>query len=580
MSTVEQLLPLPVVIPIGSAVLAPLLAKVHKRLPLILGVAAMLGTLAVLAAAARDVYAGHGHVLVHFFSSEKPVHGKMLGIAFGADPFGLLFALLTAGVGLLLLVSLLSEFGELGERELSGIACLTQLLLAALIGAALTADTINLFVWFEVAALSSYGLTGFFLERPIAVEAAFKIMVLTTIASFAVFAGAGLLYRAYGALNLGQLHNALSGHVSTVAVIALALLVGGFATKAGIAPFHAWLPDAHTPVPGGISALFSALMVDLGIIAIARLSLQVFGPGSGHAVLGLITGLGIASALLGAVMTLAQDDLKRLLAWDTVSQMGVLLVGFGAANPEGVSGAVFHLLNHGLFKALLFLCAGAVVHATGKTHLSELGGLARRLPLVTVGFTVGAMAISGVPGFNAFSSLSLVHEGIKEQPAIHTLALIAQLLTVAAMTRATYLAFFRHREEPYEHVERTKGGMRFSLITLGTACIAIGVMPYVVIRRVIAPAASILLHPQAYAGAVLGGGGAVPDLVLHYSYGKATSLIQTGIEIGVGIVVGVLYLRIREPAPVTLLRRLHTGSVNDYAAFLAAGMVLCAFVLL
>jgi multicomponent Na+:H+ antiporter subunit D len=579
-STLEQLLPLPVVIPIGSAVLAPLLAKLHKRLPLIVGVLAMLGTLAVLGAAARRVYAGHGNVLVHYFSAEKPVHGKMLGIAFGADPFGLVFALLTAGVGLLLLVSLLSEFGELGERELAGLACLTQLLLAALIGAALTADTINLFVWFEVAALSSYGLTGFFLERPIAVEAAFKILVLTSMASFAVFAGAGLLYRAYGALNLGQLHDALSGKVSVVAVLALALLIGGFATKAGIVPFHGWLPDAHTPVPGGISALFSALMVDLGIIAIARLSLQVFGPNSGHAVLGLITGLGIASALLGAVMTLAQDDLKRLLAWDTVSQMGVLLVGFGAANPEGVGGAVFHLINHGLFKALLFLCAGAVVHATGKTHLSELGGLARRLPLVTAGFTVGAMAISGVPGFNAYSSLGLVHDGIKDQPVIHALAMIAQALTVAALARATYLGFLRPRQQPYEHVERTRAGMRFSLITLGAGCIAVGMMPYVLIRRVVAPAASILLHPQAYGDAVLGGGGAVPDLVLHYSYGKPGSLIQTAAEIGAGLLLAVLYLRIREPTPVSLLRRLHTGSVNDYAAFLTAGLVLCAFVLL
>src|SRR5205807_10125743 len=121
-------------------------------------------------------------------------------------------------------------------------ACLFQLLVAALIGAALTADLFNLFVWFEVAALASYGLTGFFLERPIALEAAFKILVLTTIAGFAIFIGAGLLYSGHGALNLGQLHDAIAAHAGTADLVALGLLVSGFATKAGLVPFHGWLP--------------------------------------------------------------------------------------------------------------------------------------------------------------------------------------------------------------------------------------------------------------------------------------------------------------------------------------------------
>jgi multicomponent Na+:H+ antiporter subunit D len=363
-------------------------------------------------------------------------------------------------------------------------------------------------------------------------------------------------------------------------MIALGLLIAGFATKAGIAPFHGWLPDAHTPVPGAISALFSGLMVDLGIVAIARLGLQVYGPDSGHAILGLITGLGITSALLGAVMALAQDDLKRLLAWDTVSQMGVLLVGFGSATPEGVGGATFHLVNHGLFKALLFLCAGAIVHATGVTQLSEMGGLLRRKPVVTVAFTVGAMAIAGVPGFNGYSSLALIHEGLHHEPAIFVLALVAQVITVAALARATYLGFYRRREEPYEHMERMNSGARVSLMTLAAACIAVGAVPYVVVRGMITPAASVLLHPAAYAAGVLGNGGGVPALPVAFEYGKPEDLILTAIEIGVGLLLAVVYLRIREPRAITALRRLHTGSVNDYAAFAVSGFVICTFALL
>jgi multicomponent Na+:H+ antiporter subunit D len=547
---------------------------------LIIGTLAMLATLAILLVVATDVYARDGNVVTHYFSAEKPVHGSALGIAFAADPFGTAFALLAAALGTLLLLSLLSEFGEIGERELGGLACLAQLLLAALIGAALTADSINLFVWFEVAALASYGLTGFFLERPIALEAAFKIVVLTTMGSFAVFVGAGLLYAKDGALNLGQLHNALHGHMSSTAMIALALLLAGFGTKAGVAPFHGWLPDAHTPVPGAISALFSGLMVNLGIVAIALLALQVYGTDSGHAVLGLITGLGIASALLGAVMALAQDDLKRLLAWDTVSQMGVLLVGFASATPQGVVGATFHLLNHGLFKALMFLCAGGIVHATGVTKLSEMGGLLRRRPITTAAFTVAAMSIAGIPGFNGYASLELIHEGLHHEPVIFVLALGAQAITVAALARATYLGFYRGRDKPYERMEAQHLGMRISLVTLGVACVALGVLPYLVVHHVAGAAAAILLRPDAYAAAVLGGGGAVPAHSVPFSYGTAEGLVITAIEVVVGLLLAVAYLRIREPRAITALRRLHHGSVNDYAAFAVSGLVICSFVLI
>jgi multicomponent Na+:H+ antiporter subunit D len=580
MST-AALLPLTVVIPLGSGTLSPLVVKIHKRVPLVLGILAMLATFSLLLVAATDVYRGDGQVLTHFFSAEKPVHGQALGIAFGADPFGLAFALLTAALGTLLLLSLLSEFGDIGERELGGLAALTQLLLAALIGSALTADSVNLFVWFEVAALASYGLTGFFLERPIAVEAAFKIVVLTTIGSFAVFVGCGLLYREYGALNLGQLHQSLQQHVTTPAMIALALLLLGFATKAGLVPFHSWLPDAHTPVPGAISALFSGLMVNLGIVAITRLALQVYGPRSGHPVLGLLTGIGIISALLGAVLALAQDDLKRLLAWDTVSQMGVLLVGFASATPEGVGGATFHLLNHGLFKALMFLCAGAIVHATGITSVHEMGGLVRRRPIMTVAFTVAAMSIAGIPGFNGYASLALIHGGLqRHHPAIFVLALVAQVITIAALARATYLVFYRRRAEPYERLDDQHLGMRISLITLAVACIAVGAVPYLIVHNVAGPAASILLHPPAYAADVLGSGGAVPKLYLPFSYGKPEDLIITVVEVVAGLALAAAYLRMKEPRPITALRRLHNGSVNDYAAFAVAGLVVSSFVLL
>lgn len=574
-----SLLPLAVAIPLCGAVAAPLLARWSRHAAMTGCLLGMGGALAILIIVAPRVFAGT--VLVHFLGGWKPVGGAALGIAFAADPFGLLCALAIAGIGLLLLTYTLSELGGLGKRELGGFACLFQLLLAALIGAALTGDLFNLFVWFQVAALSSYGLTGFFLERPIALEAAFKILVLTTIAGFTVFLGAGLLYVKTGALNLGQLHLDLAVPAGVLDAVALGLMVAGFATKAGLAPFHGWLADAHTAAPGPVSALFSGLMVNLGLIGIARLALQVF-PGTRLPVLGALMVIGLVSAVLGAALALAQDDLKRVLAYDTVSQMGVIVVGFATGNGTGVTGAVYHLVNHALFKALLFLCAGAVVHRTGQTSLRALGGLARRMPFITVAFTVGAASIAGIPPFNGYVSLSLIHQGLTDshQYVPYAVMLLAQLLTVTALGRAAWLAFFRpeteqtEAEAPLKPHESMPPGMATGLIGLAGCCVAFGVVPQQIIRILMEPAAGGLLEAGRYAAAEMHAGGTVTPTRVNFDYANVTELAVTIITLTVALIGVFGYLRARrEPLPIRGLRALHTGSANDYTAYAVVGLV-------
>lgn len=574
-----SLLPLAVAIPICGAVASPLLARWHRHASLIGCQLGMAGALVVLIIAAPRVFSGT--VLVHYMGNWQPVHGAALGIAFAADPFGMLCALAIAGIGLLLLTYTLSELGGLGERELGGFACLYQLLLAALIGAALTGDLFNLFVWFQVAALSSYGLTGFFLERPIALEAAFKILVLTTIAGFAVFLGAGLLYSQTGALNLGQLHAALEVPAGVLDAVALGLLVAGFATKAGLVPFHGWLADAHTAAPGPVSALFSGLMVNLGLIGIARLALQVF-PGSGLPILGALMVVGLASAVIGASMALAQDDLKRVLAYDTVSQMGVITVGFASGNATGVTGAAYHLFNHAFFKALLFLCASAVVHRTGQTSMRALGGMARKQPLITVAFTVGAASIAGIPPFNGYVSLSLIHHGLTDshQELPYAIMLIAQLLTVAALGRAAWLVFFRPEpaepdlEAPLPPHESLRSGMAVGLIGLGGCCIAFGVFPQQILKVLMEPAAGGLLGAARYSAAELHAGGSVVPTHVSFDY---ADWVEVGLAVATIVIAAIgvfFYLRAkRDPQPIRALRALHTGSANDYTAFAVVGLV-------
>ncbi len=571
-AALASMLPLPVVFPLAGAVAAPLLARLSTRLPLFVSALSLLGSLTVLILAAPAVYGRE--VLTHFMGGWTPVHGAALGIAFAADPFGLTFALICAGIGTLLVIYTLSELGGLGARELGGFACLFQLLLAALIGAALTADLFNLFVWFEVAALASYGLTGFFLERPIALEAAFKILVLTTLAGFAIFIGAGVLYGAHGALNLAQLHVALAQHTGTAGLVALGLLLAGFATKAGLVPFHGWLPDAHEAAPGTVSALFSGLMVNLGVVAAGRLAFQVY-PHAHVPVLGVLMAVGLVSALLGALLALAQDDLKRLLAFDTVSQTGVLCVGLATGMPSGVAGSVYHMVNHALFKSLLFLCAGSIMHRTGVISLREMGGLARGWPLVAAAFGVGAASIAGIPPLGGYVSLSLIHRGLLEshQYVPYALMLIAQLVTIAALGRAGWLAFLRPRQEKYEQSEPLRPGMLTGLFGLSACCVAFGVVPKFVLDRLMAPAASGLLHADAYARAVISGSGTLPNLPIDLHYGDALELTVTLVSLLVAGLLARAYLRMREPAPIRLLRAAHTGSVNDYAGYAVTGAI-------
>ena len=574
-----SVLPLAVVLPIAAAVVAPLLGRLSGRAALVAGVTGLGASTGVLGWVAPTVFSGR--TLVHYLGGWGPTDGRALGIGVAADPFGMVFALSASGVGLLLLLHALAELRDLGGRELGNFACLFLLLDAGLIGVALTADLFNLFVWFGVSALASYALTAFFLERPLALEAAFKMLVLTTLAGFAVFVGTALLYQSHGGLNLAQLQRSLDGPAGPAALVGLALLIGGYATKAGLVPFHAWLPDAHTAAPGPVSALFSGLMVNLGIVACGRLAFLVIDR-SDVPVLGLLVALGVLSGLVGALMALFQDDLKRLLAFDTVSQMGILAVALGTANTSGLAGATYHLANHALFKSLLFLCAGAIVHTVGVERLSKMGGLARRKPVLASAFVVGIAAIAGVPPFNGYFSLVLVHEGMREagMSALVLVLLAVEVLTVAALGRAAWLAFFRPRNEPYEDEQPLASGMKAGLVGLGALCVAFGLAAGPLVGSVAAPAAAGLLDGAAYATAVLGPGGArlnVPDL--HPHFWGASELIPTAVALALGLLLARAVVGGREPRPVSALRALHNGSVNDYAAYTVAGMVLVATVL-
>ena len=176
----------------------------------------------------------------------------------------------------------------------------------------------------------------------------------------------------------------------------------GFGTKAGIAPFHPWLPDAHAEAPTPISVLLSGVMIKMALYALAR-TVSIFYPAWPQVTIFLVA-LGTFTMLLGIILALTQDDLKRLLAYSSVSQMGYVLVGIGLGTYLGCYGGLFHLLNHALCKSLLFMCVGAVMYATGARRISELGGLRSQMPITSACFFLGALALAGFPPLNGFWS--------------------------------------------------------------------------------------------------------------------------------------------------------------------------------
>ncbi|MEW6365839.1 MAG: proton-conducting transporter membrane subunit [Acidobacteriota bacterium] len=382
---------------------------------------------------------------------------------------------------------LLARLGqEAADRRVRTFYGLLLWFLATMVWGCVTNNLVMLYVAVEATTLTSGFLVAFYWDRR-ALEAGYKYLMLLTIGiTFALF-GCVLIYAAAAATGkLAGVSSLLISEVRPVvhlippgtAAIAVAFLVIGFGTKAGIAPFHPWLPDAHAEAPTPMSVLLSGVMIKMALYAMAR-TVSIFYPSCSHVTVFLVA-LGVFTMALGIVMALTQDDLKRLLAYSSVSQMGYVLAGVALGTSLGCYGGLFQLLNHAIYKALLFMCVGAVIYATGGRRLSELGGLARSMPLTGVCFFVGALAIAGFPPLNGFWSkltiyLALAEAGLWWAAAI---AILVSLLTAAVMIRAGCAAFWLPAPETAATPKReVPASMWVPMAILAIGCAVLGVYP-------------------------------------------------------------------------------------------------------
>ena len=347
-----------------------------------------------------------------------------------------------------------------------------------------------LFVW-EAFALSAYFLVT--LDRKnIQVRTAGRLYLIAshagTLALFGFFAA---LAAKTGSWELGPMTSQTA--LAPLFWVALA----GFGIKAGVFPLHIWLPSAHASAPSHVSAIMSGVAIKMGIYGLVRFSSWLPLPeGAGW----VVAGLGSASAVLGVAFALGQHDLKRLLAYHSVENIGIILIGLGFAmialdhgRPEwgllALTGGLLHVWNHGLFKALLFLGAGSVLHATGTREMSRLGGLWKAMPWTASLFTLGAMAISGLPPLNGFVSEWLVYRGLLDAGRLKTGVALGALpaAILLGVTGALALACFvkvcgviflgAPRSEGAAKAHECSMGMRTAMTALAVCCLAIGLAP-------------------------------------------------------------------------------------------------------
>ncbi|MFH1501738.1 MAG: proton-conducting transporter membrane subunit [Candidatus Eisenbacteria bacterium] len=399
---------------------------------------------------------------------------------------------------------------------------------AASCGAVLANNLLVLLVFWEAltAILFVYVNTG--LKKMDASEGASKSFILLGLSDAALFIAVAMIWARFGTLNMGELSIFVGDGMTTTIYV---LMMIGAITKAGAMPFHTWIPAAAKGAPTPVMALLPASIDKLlGIYLLARISLDIFSVGHGMMLLLMIIG---AVTIIGAVlMALIQHDLKVLLSYHAISQVGYMVLGIGTGVPIGIAGGIFHMLNHAIYKACLFLCAGSVEKQAGTTEIDKLGGLAKVMPVTFVTCAIAAFAISGVPPFNGFVSKWMVYSGLVELGArgmnyywiFLVAALFGSALTLASFVKVLYSAFLGQKPSRLAQVKEAPWAMQVPMIVLAILCVAFGVWAKFPIERFINP----VVH-----GAVTTGARGGLDLGLAvWSPGAATTLMVLGIVFG------------------------------------------------
>ncbi|MBN1568005.1 MAG: hypothetical protein JXA73_09175 [Acidobacteria bacterium] len=421
--------------------------------------------------------------------------------AIGLDGLSAFFLLAILGLGAFSAIYGLGYLRPYREQKAAGLSWFQFNVLIASMAMVVSARNALLFlVAWEAMSLSSFFLVAFENEKAEVRRASWTYMIATHIGTAFLLVMFLLLGKSSGSLDFSS----LGGLTPQLATVSFVLAVVGFGTKAGIVPSHVWLPEAHPAAPSHVSAVMSGVMIKTGIYGLLRV-LTFLGPVPSWWGWALIA-VGLLSGILGVLFALAQHDLKRLLAYHSVENIGIIVMGLGVGmlglstgSPMlaffGFAGGLLHVLNHAMFKGLLFMGAGSVAHAAHTREIDHLGGLLKRMPWTAGTFLIGAVAISGLPPLNGFVSEFLIYIGsfrgastIGGGNAVALFAVIAGLaliggLATACFTKAFGMVFLGEaRSEDPLHARESDRSMLIPMVILAAGCFAIGLLGFLVIQ--------------------------------------------------------------------------------------------------
>ena len=477
----------------------------------------------------------NGEIISYWMGSRSMAGGYAIGIALEVDALSLFFGLLIA---VAVFVSGIYSLQYMSHDEnVSQYYTLFLMLSGGVIGLVLTGDIFNMFIMVEILTFAAVALTAFRNKVYGALEAAFKYLVVGCIGSTCILVGIIMLYAQMHTLNFAQLSALVPGNMTTSTKVAFALLYIGFSTKAFIVPFHPLAADAHGAAPASISVLISGVLTKSGLYGIIRLTYFLFQSMGLGTIQFLLVFVGSVSMFVCVTMALAQHDFKRLLAFHSISQIGYVLTAVGLSTALGVSAGLFHAMNHTLFKGLLFLAAGAVLHRTGTTDLGKLGGLSKKMPHTTVLFLIGALSISGIPPFNGFASKWMIYQATYQKAVesgnigfllVTVIALITSVLTLASFVKVSQSVFFGQLPKEYENVTEVPFGMRLAMGIFAVLCVFTGLFPSVVTKYLTEPAARAAFGVVNYIDSMLGSGYAASVMGENLPETAAVSFTQVG----------------------------------------------------
>ncbi len=473
-------------LPILAAAVLPLIGKISKKfLPDLVSNAVFLFLLVLAATSGRQMIS-QGPILKQLNWLGEPV-----SIQVAVDGFSLfmlmVISLLTLCVGLFS-INYMDHYGSKSIYY-----ALLLMMMAGMNGLVLVTDLFSVYLFLEVAAIASYSLVAYGLEHD-ELEASFKYLMLSVIASAGILLSIAVIFGMTGNLGFAAVAESLrSLDAKFVVGFCAALFIMGFGLKAALVPFHAWLPDAHPSAPAPISAILSGLLIKVsGVYALARIFFNVFG--LTPALSQILMYLGAISIVVAAFLALGQKDMKRMLAYSSISQVGYVVLGLGIGTPLGIAGGLFHLFNHAVAKGLLFLNSGSVQQSTGTRNLDEMGGLARRMPVTAATNLVGSLSISGVPPLGGFWSKLIIIMALVQADEwfLAVVAVLASVLTLWYYLLIQRKAFFGKLNERWKDVKEAPFWMTASTVILALLVIGIGIFFSTVISSWIQPASDVL----------------------------------------------------------------------------------------